>query len=60
MLALQKVYACYHSARISAAVEELEMGVRIEDIDIPSRSCLNMLNYELRAKIAATQQGFDE
>ncbi|KAH8819975.1 hypothetical protein F5884DRAFT_744351 [Xylogone sp. PMI_703] len=58
MLALQKVYHCYHSARISAAVDALENGVRIEDMEIPSRSCLNLLNQELKTQIDLAEHGF--
>ncbi|RFU34413.1 hypothetical protein B7463_g1901, partial [Scytalidium lignicola] len=58
MLSLQKVYDCYHSARMSAAVDELEKGVRIQDMDIPSRTCLNLLNQELRAQMDLAEHGY--
>jgi hypothetical protein len=32
MLALQREYHCYNSARLEAAVEALEKGCRIEDV----------------------------
>ena len=34
MLALQREYHCYNSARLEAAVEALERGCRIEDVPI--------------------------
>ena len=34
MLALQREYHCYNSARLEAAVEALEKGWRIEDVPI--------------------------
>lgn len=54
MLALQREYHCYNSARLEAAVEALDNGWRIEDVPIPSRFCLDLLNEELKAQIEAT------
>jgi len=54
MLALQREYHCYNSARLEAAVEALEKGCRIEDVPMPSRFCLDLLNEELEAQIEAT------
>ncbi|PVH80264.1 hypothetical protein DL98DRAFT_515567 [Cadophora sp. DSE1049] len=54
MLALQREYHCYNSARLEAAIEALEKGWRIEDVPIPSRFCLDLLNEELNAQIEAT------
>ncbi len=34
MLMLQREYHCYNSARLEAAVEALERGVRIEEVPI--------------------------
>lgn len=34
MLALQREYHCYNSARLEAAVEALENGVRFEEVPI--------------------------
>lgn len=56
MLALQREYRCYNSARVEAAVEALEMGWGIEEVGIPSRLCLNLLNEGLRAQIIASQE----
>ncbi|KAL2069826.1 hypothetical protein VTL71DRAFT_14505 [Oculimacula yallundae] len=54
MLALQREYHCYNSARLEAAVEALEKGCRIEDVPMPSRFCLDLLNEELEAQIKMT------
>jgi len=51
MLALQKEYHCYNSARLEAAVEALENGCPIEEVPIPSRLCLDLLNEELQAQL---------
>lgn len=51
MLALQREFHCYNSARLEAAVEALEMGWSIEEVPIPSRLCLNLLNEGLRAQM---------
>ncbi|KAA8575733.1 hypothetical protein MFRU_020g00980 [Monilinia fructicola] len=55
MLALQKEYHCYQSARLEAAVEALENGWLIEEVPRPSRLCLDLINDGLRAQI----QSFD-
>jgi hypothetical protein len=34
MLALQREYHCYNSARLEAAVEALENGVRVEEVAV--------------------------
>jgi hypothetical protein len=34
MLMLQREYHCYNSARLEAAVDALEKGVRIEEVPI--------------------------
>jgi hypothetical protein len=57
MLLLQKEYHCYKSARMEAAVEALENGWRVEEVPVPSRFCLDLLNEELRMQIEA---GIDE
>lgn len=57
MLALQREYHCYKSARLEAAVEALERGCSIEDVPMPSRLCLDLLNEELKAQIEAHQVG---
>lgn len=54
MLALQREYRCYNSARLEAAVEALD---RCEEVVIPSRLCLDLLNEELRIWIEAWKQG---
>ncbi|KAK2629861.1 hypothetical protein QTJ16_000681 [Diplocarpon rosae] len=51
MLALQREYHCYNSARMEAAVEALENGWKIEEVAMPSRFCLDLLNEELKAQI---------
>ncbi|CAL3963392.1 hypothetical protein PZA11_001024 [Diplocarpon coronariae] len=51
MLALQREYHCYNSARMEAAVEALEKGWKIEEVPMPSRFCLDLLNEELKAQI---------
>lgn len=53
MLMLQREYHCYNSARLEAAVEALERGVRIEEVPIPSRLCLDLLNDELEQRLEA-------
>lgn len=55
MLALQKVYRCYHSARISAAVEELEMGVRVDDMDIRKLSLCKASSFIFWLAYSETQ-----
>lgn len=50
---LQREYHCYNSARLEAAVEALERGVRIEEVPIPSRLCLDLLNDELEQRLEA-------
>ncbi|KAH6713597.1 hypothetical protein BKA61DRAFT_674214 [Leptodontidium sp. MPI-SDFR-AT-0119] len=54
MLALQREYHCYNSARLEAAVEALEKGCKVEDVPMPSRFCLDLLNEELKAQIEST------
>ncbi|CZT52637.1 uncharacterized protein RSE6_13989 [Rhynchosporium secalis] len=54
MLMLQREYHCYNSARLEAAVEALEQGWRIEDVPIPSRFCLDLLNEGLETQIRMT------
>ncbi|RDW64898.1 hypothetical protein BP6252_10549 [Coleophoma cylindrospora] len=51
MLALQKQYHCYNSARLEAAVEALERGWGLSDIPMPSRYCLDLMNEELQAQM---------
>ncbi|ESZ98772.1 hypothetical protein SBOR_0821 [Sclerotinia borealis F-4128] len=51
MLALQKEYHCYQSARMEAAVEALENGWLIEEVPRPSRLCLDLINDGLKAQI---------
>ncbi|APA09994.1 hypothetical protein SS1G_05731 [Sclerotinia sclerotiorum 1980 UF-70] len=51
MLALQKEYHCYQSARLEAAVEALENGWLLEDVPRPSRLCLDLINDGLKAQI---------
>jgi len=58
MLALQREYHCYNSARLEAAVEALENGWPKETIPIPSRLCLNLLNEDLKSQIKTQQEGF--
>lgn len=55
MLALQREFHCYNSARLEAAVEALEMGWSIDEVPIPSRLCLNLLNEGLKAHILENQ-----
>ncbi|RDL41273.1 uncharacterized protein BP5553_01252 [Venustampulla echinocandica] len=57
MLALQKEYHCYNSARLEAAVEALENGCKIEEVPIPPRQCLDLLNESLKAWIDAHREG---
>jgi len=57
MLALQREYHCYNSARLEAAVEALEQGYAIEEVPMPSRLCLDLLNEELKAQIEAHHEG---
>jgi len=56
MLMLQREYHCYNSARLEAAVEALEKGVGIEEVPIPSRLCLDLLNEELEQRLEANEQ----
>lgn len=56
MLELQRVYHCYNSARLEAAVEAVEGGWRGWEELIPSRLCLDLLNEELKQHIAASQE----
>jgi hypothetical protein len=58
MLLLQKEYHCYKSARMEAAVEALENGWRVEEVPVPSRFCLDLLNEELRMQIEAGRDGY--
>ncbi|KAH6673107.1 hypothetical protein B0J14DRAFT_563592 [Halenospora varia] len=58
MLSLQQQYHCYNSARLEAAVEALERGVRLEEVPIPSRLCLDLLNESLRDWVIAMRGGF--
>ena len=59
MLALQKQYHCYKSARMEAVIEVLERGLRVEDLEggVPSRFCLALLNEELRGHIEGWREG---
>jgi len=57
MLSLQREYHCYNSARLEAAVEALENGVAFEEVLIPSRLCLDLLNEGLRDWIEACKEG---
>jgi len=57
MLALQREYHCYNSARLEAAVEALEQGYATEELPMPSRLCLDLLNEELKAQIEAHRGG---
>lgn len=43
MLAIQRTFHCYNSARMSAALTELEMGQDVGQF-VPSRTCLDLLN----------------
>ncbi|KAK7748194.1 hypothetical protein SLS53_001449 [Cytospora paraplurivora] len=43
MLDIQREFHCYNSARMAAALLELEMGVDVAPY-APSRSCLDLLN----------------
>jgi len=56
MLALQREYHCYNSARLEAAVEALERGLGIEEVPMPSRLCLDLLNEELKQQLEAQQE----
>lgn len=56
MLALQMEYHCYNSARLEAAVEAVVAGCPIENVPIPSRLCLDLLNEELIAQIESTER----
>lgn len=58
MLSLQQQYHCYNSARLEAAIEALERGVRLEEVPIPSRLCLDLLNESLRDWVIAMRGGF--
>ncbi|TGO29328.1 hypothetical protein BPAE_0016g00520 [Botrytis paeoniae] len=51
MLALQKEYHCYQSARLEAAVEALENGWLLEEVPRPSRLCIDLINDGLKAQI---------
>jgi len=55
MLKLQREYHCYNSARLEAAVEALERGLAIEEVPIPSRLCLDLLNEELEQRLEANE-----
>jgi hypothetical protein len=39
---LQREYHCYNSARLEAAVEALEKGVRIEEVPIRELHCRSL------------------
>jgi hypothetical protein len=43
MLMLQREYHCYNSARLEAAVEALERGVRIEEVPIREFHLLTLM-----------------
>jgi len=58
MLLLQKEYHCYKSARMEAAIEALENGWGVEEVAVPSRFCLDLLNEELRIQIEAEREGY--
>lgn len=51
MLALQREYHCYNSARLEAAVEALENGWGEDAVQMPSRLCLDLLNEQLEEKM---------
>ncbi|KAE8441396.1 hypothetical protein EG329_004985 [Mollisiaceae sp. DMI_Dod_QoI] len=51
MLALQREYHCYNSARLEAAVEAMENGWGEDAVQMPSRLCLDLLNEQLREKM---------
>jgi len=51
MLALQREYHCYNSARLEAAVEALENGLGENAVRIPSRLCLDLLNEQLKERM---------
>jgi len=53
MLKMQQAFHCYKSARLEAAVEALDNGVPLEEVPIPSRLCLDLINEELKAQIEA-------
>ncbi|CZR58172.1 uncharacterized protein PAC_08063 [Phialocephala subalpina] len=53
MLALQREYHCYNSARLEAAVEALENGWGEDAVQIPSRLCLDLLNEQLEERMRA-------
>ncbi|KAF3765782.1 hypothetical protein M406DRAFT_356051 [Cryphonectria parasitica EP155] len=46
MLEIQRTFHCYNSARMSAALLELEMGVDAGHL-APSRSCLDLMNESI-------------
>ncbi|KAJ4413822.1 hypothetical protein N0V82_008316 [Gnomoniopsis sp. IMI 355080] len=48
MLEIQRTFHCYNSARMSAALLELEMGVDAGHL-APSRSCLDLMNESVSA-----------
>jgi len=43
---------------MEAAVEALENGWRVEEVPVPSRFCLDLLNEELRMQIEAGRDGY--
>jgi len=53
MLRMQREFHCYKSARLEAAVEALDNGASFEEVPIPSRLCLDLINEELKAQIEA-------
>ncbi|KAH8596864.1 hypothetical protein B0O99DRAFT_685344 [Bisporella sp. PMI_857] len=57
MLMLQREYHCYKSARLEAAVEAIERGAEINEVPMPPRICLDLLNEELKAQIEAHREG---
>ncbi|EKD14036.1 hypothetical protein MBM_07713 [Drepanopeziza brunnea f. sp. 'multigermtubi' MB_m1] len=58
MVALQREYHCYNSARLEAAVEALERGCMIEEVPMPSRFCLDLLNEGLQAQIESESESW--
>ncbi|CAG8982133.1 hypothetical protein HYALB_00003225 [Hymenoscyphus albidus] len=56
MVALQREYRCYNSARLEAAVEARDSGREVEVL-VPSRLCLDLMNESLKAWIDAHREG---
>lgn len=47
MLALQREYHCYNSARLEAAVEALEKGCKVEDV--PMRKFQEIFSFAIQS-----------